>query len=161
MDKKQRQEMLTDTGQAEEPVTEPFSSKTPVNQSLRSDDTPHEDLHDRGDQGGVRAQEGESVGESKGGEGAGRRGRGGKVRLAVEALERNYFPIKKPRFVKPYGKRGVKKDGLIQTQIASLVGGGKSDNFQILGLVQAGVIRKRNEQADNPGDVPVASLAKD
>ena len=45
--------------------------------------------------------------------------------MAVEALERNYSPIKKPRFVKPYGKRGIKKDGLVQMQIASLVGVGK------------------------------------
>ena len=100
------------------------------------------------------------TGSSKGGEGAKRREKGGKVRLAVEALERSYSPIKKPRFVKPYGKRGIKKDGLIQTQIASLVGSGKNDTFVISGLVRAGVFEKGKVSAINKVDVPGGSLVK-
>ena len=78
----------------------------------------------------------------------------------MEALERSYSPIKKPRFVKPYGKRGIKKDGLIQTQIASLVGGGKSDTFVISRLVSAGVFEKGKDSTTNPVDVPGTSLVK-
>ena len=112
----------------------------------------------QGDGVGRRAQGGDVLGER--GKGANRRVKGGKVRMAVEALERNYSPIKKPRFVKPYGKRGIKKDGLVQMQIASLVGGGKSDNYIISGLVRAEGHRKGKSNI-NPIDVPGTSLARD
>ena len=80
------------------------------------------------------------MGSRKGGDDVSKKGKGGKVRLAIEALERNCSPIKKPRFVKPYGKRGVMKDNLVQMQISSLVGNGR--NKLISGLVRAGDDRK-------------------
>ena len=54
------------------------------------------------------------MGEGEGGDGGlGREGQGGKVKLAVDLLERGVTSRKTPRFVKPRISRGVRKDGLI------------------------------------------------
>ena len=88
------------------------------------------------------------MGEGEGGEG-GEGGQGGKVKLAVERLEEGNTELRLPRFVKPSGRRGVKRDGLVQTRIDNLVrlGGGS----KITGLVRGEGKRKLPTDADNPG----------
>jgi hypothetical protein len=88
------------------------------------------------------------MGEGEGGEG-GEGGQGGKVKLAVERLEEGNTELKLPRFVKPSGRRGVKRDGLVQTRIDNLVrlGGGS----KITGLVRGEGKRKLPTDADSPG----------
>ena len=97
---------------------------------------------------GVHAQGGEVMGEGEGGEG-GEGGQGGKVKLAVERLEEGNTGLKLPRFVKPSGRRGVKRDGLVQTQIDNLVrlGGGS----KLTGLVRGEGKRKLPTDTDSPG----------
>ena len=66
--------------------------------------------------------------EGGGGEGvkSNKGGQGGRVKLAVDILEGGGTDLKLPRFVKPSGsRRGVKRDGLIQTRIDSLAATGE------------------------------------
>ena len=97
---------------------------------------------------GVHAQGREVIGEGEGGEG-GEEGQGGKVKLAVERLEGGSTELKLPGFAKPSGRRGVKRDGLVQTQIQNLVqmGGGS----KITGLVRSEGKRKLPTDSDSPG----------
>ena len=64
----------------------------------------------------VQAQGGEAMEGGGGGEGGGsnKGGQGGRVKLAVDILEGGSTDLKLPRFVKPSGRRGVTRDGLIQ-----------------------------------------------
>ena len=75
------------------------------------------------------------MGEEEGGEGGrGKEDQGGFVKHAVRRLEGDSTNLKLPRCVKPSGRRGVKRDGLVQTRIESLVarGGGQINwaNYQ-------------------------------
>ena len=99
---------------------------------------------------GVQAQGGEGMGVGGGGVGGTSNvGQGGRVKLAVEVLEGGSTIQKLPRFVKPSGKRGVKRDSLIQTRIESLEarGGGS----RITGLVKCVGKRKFPAESDSPG----------
>ena len=75
----------------------------------------------------VQAQGGEVMGGGGGGEGVTSNvgGQGGRVKLAVKVLEGGSTDQRLPRFVKPSGKRGVKRDSLIQTRIESLAARGE------------------------------------
>ena len=67
--------------------------------------------------GGVQAQGGEVMG---GKEGGGGQGGEGVVNRMINNLEKsNVKRNVSSKFAKPYGKRGVRKDGLIQARIES------------------------------------------
>ena len=85
-----------------------------------------------------------------GGEGGGG-GRGGIVHLIVNNFGKSNAKQKvSSKYVKPYGKRGVKRDGLIQLQITSLESkGGVRTNT---GLCESVGKRKLSPaESDSPG----------
>ena len=99
---------------------------------------------------GVRAQGGEVMGEEAGGEGGrGDGGQGGVVHQLVRRLEGGKSTkLKLPRFVKPSGRRGVRRDGLVQMRIESLVASGEGG--RLTGLITSGGKRKLPADSDSP-----------
>ena len=88
------------------------------------------------------------MGEEKGGEGGrGDGGQGGVVKHLVRRLEGKSTNLKLPRFVKPSGRRGVMRDGLVQTRIESLVARGG----RLTGLITSGGKIKLSADLDSPG----------
>ena len=86
-------------------------------------DSEKQDLQGDGQADGQHEQG--AGGRAKGGEVVGGGGGGpGRVKLAVNRLESFGHLQNLPRFTKPSGRRGVKRDNLIQTRIESLVGRG-------------------------------------
>ena len=85
-----------------------------------------------------------------GGEGGGG-GRGGVVNRIVNSFEKSNAKQKvSSKFVKPYGKRGVKRDGLIQSRITSLESrGGVRKNTGI--CESLGKRKLSPAESDSPG----------
>ena len=100
---------------------------------------------------GVQSQEGEMEGGKKGGGG---QGGGGTVTQMIHNLESSVVKKKVAKFAKPYGKRGVRKDGLIQARIESFESKG---GLIITGLC-GGVGKRKLPTADS--DSPSAKQRK-
>ena len=70
------------------------------------------------------------------------------MKLLVSSSEARSRPKNLPRFVKPSGRRGVKRDELVQTQLSDLVDMGCD---KIKGIVGQGGKRKFTGSSEIPG----------
>ena len=85
-----------------------------------------------------------------GGEGGGGGGgQGGSVRLLVNRLKKSEASRKVSKFVKPRGRRGVKKDTLVQTRILSIES--RRGVRKITGLCENGKRKLVLTESDSPG----------
>ena len=93
--------------------------------------------------------------EVRGGEGGG--GQGGFVHAMVHQLESSVAGKKFNKFVKPRGRRGVKKDTLVQARISCLES--KGGLVKIVGVCESGKRKSTLDRSDSPG-AKLRKLAK-
>ena len=93
--------------------------------------------------------------EVRGGEGGG--GQGGFVHAMVHQLESSVAGKKFNKFVKPRGRRGVKKDTLVQARISCLES--KGGLVKIVGACESGKRKSTLDRSDRPG-AKLRKLAK-